>query len=264
MQAQAIIPESASDAEGPKHQVITGFTPQVCSTWRKLSASVSVTDATRETEALRVLKALEDENCNPKPNGTVNCELLTFIKKVSGGEFTQRSSGIRGLSSLGAIGLSNRGDRRVSATIIFNQSPTGSITNIVEQYMDSISKKRGGPARMRNSITVDNGRQELSISAGSGADEVYSFSHSNTESKSLYVILYMGGSTSVEQGVKILKGFQAHLVGKGYALSTFSISTSAQENSDERAAEENIEDTIRQTSQVGSFAIDLLCRASGN
>jgi len=267
MQAQTINPDSQMASEDSRnHQDITGFTPEVCKLWRIQSQSATATNKPRETEALRVLTALDDGNCGLKPSGKVNCNLLTFIKGICGGNFAERSSPktLRGLSPLGVIGMKDHGDRRVSATVVFTSLPSGSMTNIVEQYMDSYTKNRGGSARMRNSITVDSGKQEMSISAGTAVNDVYSFSHSNSVSRSLYVILYMGGTMSVNDGIKIMKDFQTYLGSKNYQVSTFALSTSAQENADEKIVEERIEDTISQNSQVASFALDVLCLAGGN
>ena len=240
-------------ADGP---VPSGFTSQVCAQWR----ATQTTSESKEPEARRFLGALEMRNCvDGAMTGAVNCALLSFIKKACGDSFLPSLRTTRFLDRAKSTSTAIDENRVMG---LFRGKAAGegdgSLKKAFDDYVNEIFQ---GSSVIKDTIQVEKGKQELSISAGTSAGDVSVFTHFSKETNTLYVILYMGSLKTLAAGTEILKGFTTKNVG---IIASSMLSTSSEESAEAKAAEDAAELSMRQSSQVASFAIDLLCRVSNN
>jgi hypothetical protein len=233
----------------------SGFTRDICAKWRARTGP-----ETREAEGLRLLDALDNANCKPaRESGAVNCNLLAFIKAQCGGDFSPSRRFTRSLDPSSTARASEYDEKRVSGFYI--GTATGDDASLKTAFDDFVSKSSAfkGSSIIKDTIQVDKGKQELTISAGTTTGDVSVFTHFTRETNSLYVILYIGATKSLEEGTKILNDFQVSSAGK---IKSYMISTSREEKAEAKASEDATERMLQQNSQVASFALDLLCQAS--
>jgi hypothetical protein len=215
----------------------------------------------REPQALQLLGTLEKHNCAPDASsGAVNCALLSFIKTACGGDFKPSGRTLRlvdrSTSSSGAID-----DKRVTGIYVGTADVgTASLRQAFEEFITG-SEAFKGSSIIKDTIQVDKGEQELSISAGTSTGDMSIFMHFTKQTNILYVILYMGRGKTLEDGTKVLQDFADTNKAK---IKTSMLSTSREETAEAKAAEDAAELSLRQSSQVASFALDLLCRANSN
>ena len=145
----------------------------------------------------------------------------------------------------------------MTAVIVAKGDQGVSLSAVFEKFLVDHSNRDIGP-RMRNSILVNQRKQELSISAGGMLDDVYAFSHSNSETNSVFIILYLGPSKTLENGRKLLQDFKEYLSGKAFDVKDYIVTTSDDDAKAERDSEMKI------TSTTASFALDLLCSQKFN
>ena len=251
---QPLSPNGSADGPLP-----SGFTPTVCRQWFVQSASSENPKESREPRALQLLGALEKQNCTPgSMTRAVNCALLNFIKTACGGDFmpSGRTVGLLAKSS-----TNPNDDKRVTGLYVgAATAEAASLKDAFEQYITESDAFKGSSI-IKDAIQVDKGQQELSISAGTRTGDVSAFMHYTKPTNTLYVILYMGSGRTLEDGTNILKSFVTSNTGK---IASSMVTTSSQESKEAREAEQAAELSMRQSSQVASFALDLLCRASLN
>ena len=153
-------------------------------------------------------------------------------------------------------------EKRVTATIVLDPSSQkiGSLSSLFEAYLVASDRTETTP-RIHNAIRVNNRKEELSISAGSGYDQMYAFSHSNEATNSIWIILYLGPTRSIEFGRKVLEGFRTYLGQvQNFQIADYSIVSSQDEFADEKKAEKATEEAITRNSfGTASFALDLMC-----
>lgn len=154
-------------------------------------------------------------------------------------------------------------EKRVTATIVLDplsKVKIGSLSGLFEEYLVDVERTETSP-RIHNSIRVNNRREELSISAGSGYDQMYAFSHSNEISNSIWIILYLGPGRSIEYGKSVLEGFKTYLGEvKEFKIEDYLIVSSKEEFETEKKAEKAVTDNlIKNSFGTASFALDLLC-----
>ena len=256
VQQQSLTPNGSADGPLP-----SGFTPTVCAQWFVQSVSSESPKQSREPRALQLLGALEKQNCTPgSMTRAVNCALLAFIKTACGGDFmpSRRTIGFldRGKSSSGA-----NDDKRVTGLYVgTGAAEAASLKDAFEKYITESEAFRG-TSIIKDTIQVEKGQQELSISAGTNTGDVSAFMHFTKPTNTLYVILYMGSGRTLEDGTNILHEFTKKNPG---IIASSMVTTSREESKEARDAEQAAELSMRQSSQVASFALDLLCRASIN
>ena len=249
---------TSASADGP---LPSGFTSSVCASWLEQSVSSENPKQSREPRALQFLGAMEKQNCAPGAmTGAVNCALLAFIKSSCGGGFmpSRRTMGFldRGKSSSSATD-----DKRVTGLYVGTApEASGSLKEAFEKYITESEAFRG-TSIIKDTIQVEKGQQELSISAGTNTGDVSAFMHFTKPTNTLYVILYMGSGRTLEDGTNILHEFTKKNPG---IIASSMVTTSREESKEARDAEQAAELSMRQSSQVASFALDLLCRASIN
>ena len=247
-----VVPEPSQEAPA------SGFTRAVCSDWL---AKSGMDPGSKEAKALAYIGELDRLNCvSTRFTSAINCNVLDFIKKASGGSVAPsfRKSTILGVSSKAST---TSDESRVTGLFVGVSSQNSSILkSLFDKFMTS-SLGSQGSSMMKDTIVVDEGKQELTIATGTRVGDISVFTHLTKQSPTkLYVILYMG-SRSLQDGVALLQKFRDDNAGN---IQSALISTSQAEQAEAKATEEATEKLIRANSQVASFALDLLCRAGGN
>lgn len=183
-----------------------------------------------------------------------------------GGNFDPKTGHPKYLSETSSSGVVPM-EKRVTATIILGKQSrkVESLSSLFEQYLVDTDRKETSP-RIHNSIRVDNRKQELSISAGSGYDQFYAFSQSNEENNSIWIMLYLGRSRTIEFGREVLEGFKNYL-GKvqNFQISDYSIVSSEEDLKAEKLSEKLVEDALAKRSYgMATFALNLICTIADN
>ena len=226
----------------------------VCTSWQEESRGANKDDLV----ALKFLKALEASRC---PTGVgPGCACIQVIKSAVGGSFDPAVTEPIVLSETASFG-GLPGEKRVTATIILapNTKLEVSLSSLFEKYLIGQGKDTSSP-RVHNSIRVNQRKEELTISAGGGMDDVYAFSHSNDNSNSIWIILYLGKSKTMEYGRRLIEGFESTLASRDYVISDAAIVTSEEEEKMERDSEEADADArVRNMETMAKFAMSLIC-----
>ena len=152
-------------------------------------------------------------------------------------------------------------EKRVTATIVLSPAsvPRVSLSALFEKYLIELSNEKSAP-RVHNSIRVNQRREELTISAGGGLDDLYAFSHSNELSNSIWIIMYVGPSKSLDYGKKVIEQFEKTLLAANYVINSSAIMTSDEEDKIERDTERSAEITrVRNMESMAQFALQIYC-----
>lgn len=191
------------------------------------------------------------------------CRWLAMMKSTIGGSFDTRTAKVTSLSeTISYSGLPH--EKRVTATIILEPSLKGerpSLSSVFESYLREQSREKVAP-RVFNSIRVNQRKEELAISAGGGLDDVYAFSHCNDATNSIWIILYLGQSKTVEYGRSIIRGFQSYLLQSDYIISDSIVVSSDEEEQMERDSEKQVEiDRVNNMEFISELGLKSLCFA---
>jgi hypothetical protein len=229
-------------------------TPSVCTQW----AALRMSDEPKEAAGLRLLDQLEKSNCISRDSRAINCNLLAFIKHQCGGSFTI-SGRVPGLFDPKSQAVSSDYDeQRVTGFYIGTGSADDqSLKAAFETFMANEGGALKGSSAIKNTLQVDGGEHELTISAGTRTGDVSVFTHFTRKTNSLFVILYVGHTKGLEYGKKILKDF---LDANRGIIRSLMVSTSTEEKAEAARSEQAAERMLQQNSQVASFALDLLCQ----
>lgn len=188
------------------------------------------------------------------------CRWLALVKHSVGGSFDPRDNKPVAISKTLSY-LSTMNEKRITATIVLSPAsvPRVSLSALFEKYLIELSNEKSAP-RVHNSIRVNQRREELTISAGGGLDDLYAFSHSNELSNSIWIIMYVGPSKSLEYGKKVIEQFEKTLLAANYVINSSAIMTSDEEDKIERDTERSAEITrVRNMESMAQFALQIYC-----
>jgi hypothetical protein len=233
----------------------------ICQAWKEEFSRVQENPKTAELLALNFLKQSES-TLSCALTGVIDpvCRWMATLKASLGGSFESKDTAPVIVSeTVSYSGLPH--EKRVTATIILNPTvkESVSLSSVFEDFLIQQSREKTAP-RVFNSIRVNKRKEELAISAGGGLDDIYAFSHCNDATNSIWIILYMGPSKTVEYGRKLIEKFQVYLLSCDFTIRDSVVLTSEEEESMEREAEERSEsDRARDLESRAQLGLRLLC-----
>lgn len=152
-------------------------------------------------------------------------------------------------------------EKRVTATIILDpfQKLATSLSNMFERFLIKQSRDKAS-ARLFNSIRVNERKEVLSVGAGGGLDDIYAFSHCNDATNSIWIVLYIGPSKTVQYGKDLIQKFETDLKLADFVVSDSLVVTSDEEKQMEGEAEAQTEaDRVQGMESTAQFALTMLC-----
>lgn len=158
-------------------------------------------------------------------------------------------------------------EKRVTAFLMSERSVPMSISSVFEQFIVEHQKVNGhvsGP-RMRNAILVNERNEELSISAGGTLDGVYVFTHSNKANNSVFIVLYLGPTRSLQYGKDLLMAFKEFLNSHEYQIKDYVVTSNEDEAVEESITQEEVASYVNhhQASHPSiAKVLDLVCNVS--
>lgn len=199
--------------------------------------------------------------CQAGQPGPFLCRWLAMMKGTIGGSFDTRTAKVTSLSeTVSYSGLPH--EKRVTATFMLvppAKDRTRSLSSVFETYLREQSREKVAP-RVFNSIRVNQRKEELAISAGGGLDDVYAFSHCNDLTNSIWIILYLGQSKTVEYGRSVIRGFQNYLLQADFIISDSIVVSSDEEEQMERDSEKQVEiDRVNNMEFISELGLKSLC-----
>jgi hypothetical protein len=160
-------------------------------------------------------------------------------------------------------------EKRVNAYMVASSPLPATVSSLFENFLVGFQKSTGrdtGP-RMRNSILVNERKEELSISAGGPLDGVYAFTHTNKDRNSVEIAVYLGPNRSLEFGKELLFNFRDYLNVNKFSIKDYLVLSNEDEAAEEKHTQGMIDEYVQhRTRSIGhsmAFALDLACRASG-
>jgi hypothetical protein len=235
---------------------------EICESWHEEVTRVKEVP-TRGTMALVFMRELEGKlRCIEPGKLDPACKWLSIVRASVGGSFDPRATRPISISeTISYAGLPH--EKRVTATIILDPTAKldSTLSAMFEKFLIQQSRNKASP-RLFNSIQVNERKESLAISAGGGLDDVYAFSHCNDHTNSIWIVLYMGPSKTVDYGRALIDAFVNFLSAADFVISDSIVVTSDEEEKMERDSEKQSEtDRVQGMESSADFALTLLCES---